>query len=60
MREGGAANPRSATVVVFAVTEAARHADGEPGPVDDDDGVHAIGLADAAEVFERFPRAVWA
>jgi hypothetical protein len=52
------ANPRSATVVVFAATETARYTDRESIPVDDDDRVHAIGLARAAEILERFAGAV--
>ena len=52
------ADPRSAAVVVLAVAEAAVDADRPAVRVDDDDRVHAIGLARAAEVLDRFAGAV--
>ena len=52
---GRQADPRSAAVVVLAVAVAAVHADGPAIGVGRDHGVHAIGLADAAEVLDGFP-----
>ncbi len=49
-----------AAVVVLAVAIAAVDADGPAVCVGGDDGVHAVGLAGAAEVLDRFPGAVTA
>src|SRR5262249_40965273 len=54
------ANPRSAAIVVLAVTVPARDAQRRPVLIRDDDRMHAIGLARAAEVLDRFSGAVWA
>ena len=43
------ADPRAAAVVVLAAAEAARDANGPAVAVHDDDGVHPVGLARAAD-----------
>ena len=45
-------DPGSAAVVVLAVAESAVDANRHAFPVHDDDGVHAVGLARAAEILE--------
>ena len=52
------ADPPSATIVVLAVAVAAVHADGAAVRVGSDDGMHPVGLAGTAEVFDRFAGAV--
>src|SRR5262249_31789936 len=49
---------RAAAEIVLAVAVAARHANRLAVLVGRNHGVHAIGLARAAEVFDRFARAI--
>jgi hypothetical protein len=49
----GAVDPWSATVIVFAVTESTVDTYRYALFVDNDDRVHAVGLAGAAEVLDR-------
>ena len=53
-----AADPGAAAIVVLAVAEAAVDADRPAVRVHDDDRVHAVGLARAAEVLDRLAGAI--
>src|SRR5205807_2825653 len=48
----------SAAIIVLAVTEPARYAQWSTVGIDDDHGMHAVGLARAAVVFDRLAGAV--
>jgi hypothetical protein len=54
----GKTDPRAAPVVVLAVAVAAVDADRPAVAVGGDNGVHPVGLADAAEILNRFAGAV--
>src|SRR3954469_15360265 len=55
---GAAADAGSAAEIVLAVAIAAVDADRPAITIGGDDGVHAVGLADPAEIFDRLPGAI--